>query len=284
MKLKILIFSLLGIVVLSMAPFVKLLSITPEVFYDYSNSGNGQVHVYFINLDKSTDRLASIIPKLKSLGYEFTRISGIYGKDIAAKEKEKLINRSKYKLFMHNNIGNGTIGCYLSHLKSWKTFLESEYSYALIFEDDVDFDSKVLKSVIDELVQNASDWDMVNIDINRSGWTKPIKRLAKTNYELVKFRQRVGNSSGYLISRQTAKILLQKALPMLMPLDHYFVRSWEFGLKLRGVTPQIVKQDFGDSEIKKQESKESVGIFYIITSLLYQITAGFLTFCTAYID
>ena len=179
---------------------------------------------------------------------------------------------------MHNEIGVGTIGCFLSHIKLWTKFLQSSHSYALVFEDDVEFEPRKLNTLINLLMNNLSYWDLVNIDVNRYGFAKPVKQLSRL-FRLVQFRVRVGNTSCYLINRKAALSLLKRSFPIAMPVDHYMMRSWELGLNIRGVNPQVVHQSFGDSEIKSQEfKKNNISIFYKVTSLLYQITADFMTF------
>lgn len=271
--------AILGIVVIGCVFFVKLHKINGDI-PSYAIAGDGSLHVYLLNLDKSTDRLASIKPLIESLGYPYTRIPAVYGKELSQEYRDSVTNPTKYKLLMHNEIGAGTIGCYLSHINIWKKFLQSKHSYALIFEDDVEFEPNKLRKLIDLLMLQSQEWDLVNIDVNRHGFAKPVMQLSGL-FRLVKFRVRVGNTSCYLINRKAAIELVKRALPISMPVDHYMMRPWEFGIKIRGVTPQIVHQSFGDSEIKKQDTQRSnVPFFYKITSFFYQITADAMTmFC-----
>ncbi len=265
-----------SLVIIGCSFFVKLHHINDNV-PTYPEEGDGSLHVYLLNLDKSTDRLANIKPLVNGLEYSYTRISAVYGKELSQEYRDSVTVPDKYRILMHNDIGAGTIGCYLSHINIWKEFLLSKHSYALIFEDDVEFEPKKLKKLIDLLLASSEEWDLVNIDVNRHGFSKPVKQLSQL-FRLVKFRARVGNTSCYLINRKAAMALLQKSLPISMPVDHYMMRPWEFNIKIRGVTPQIVHQSFGDSEIKKQEKPApQIAFWYKVTSLLYQITADIMT-------
>lgn len=266
-------------IVISCSFFVKLHKVNENV-HEYSIEGDGSLRVYFINLDKSTDRLANMQPQLDALGYSYTRISAVYGKELTKKYRNSVTNPYKYKILMHNEIGAGTIGCYLSHINAWKEFLASSNSYALIFEDDVEFEPQKLRKLINLLLENGNEWDIVNIDVNRHGFAKPVKQLSRL-FRLVKFRTRVANASCYLINRKSAIELIKRALPISMPVDHYIMRPWEFSIRIRGVTPQVVHQSFGDSEIKKQEHKNCVPLLYKVTSLMYQITAEVMSYISA---
>ncbi len=43
-----------------------------------------------------------------------------------------------------------------------------------------------------------------------------------------------------------------------MPVDHYFLRSWEFDVKFAGIEPRIVYQTFGDSEINNVKDTKNI--------------------------
>jgi hypothetical protein len=61
-----------------------------------------------------------------------------------------------------------------------------------------------------------------------------------------------------MINRKGAKNLLEKALPIKMPVDHYFTRDWELGIKFTGVeNPNLVHQTFGDSDIERTTKVQS---------------------------
>ena len=243
----------------------------------YTLDSDGSVQAYFINLDKSKDRLEYVLPQLKELGYNFERIPAIYGKDLPEEIRKKLADYEKFKQLNKRSPDPGTIGCYLSHVETWKTFLKSNHKYAIIFEDDVKFEPKELRKIIDKVIQAKSNWDIVSMDLLHNGFPSLIEKIAEPNYMLAKYRARVSHTGCYIISRSAAIKLLSKALPILMPVDHYLVRSWELGTTFRGVEPRVIHQEFGDSEIAKQNIKSTntvsilnkvrSGIFHVKTDL-----------------
>ncbi|MDR3224067.1 MAG: glycosyltransferase family 25 protein [Holosporales bacterium] len=234
--------------------FFVLKDYPPFASIKYSESGDGSVGAYFINLDKSIDRLTHITPLVQKLNVKSERIAAVYGKELSSNEKEKLVDRCKCNMLVYNNVGDGVIGCYLSHIKTWQTFLESEHSYALVLEDDADFDPKDMNELIPLLIEKNEKWDLVNIDTNNHGSPKVVSALGR-RFTLVKFRSPIELTSCYLINRTAAIKLLKKALPILMPIDWYFTRHWEFGFKLRGVRPEIAKQQSEESDIDSQERR-----------------------------
>ena len=149
-----------------------------------------------------------------------------------------------YQAYVGHNPRKGTIGCYLSHLEAWRAFLRSDYEFALIAEDDIEFEPIALKKSIKNVIQNPRLWDINLFDINHQGLPVAIKEFKNEGETLNLYFVYIDYASAYLINRNAAHQLLKKALPIKMPVDHYFTRSWELGnLILTGIEPRIVSQN-----------------------------------------
>lgn len=204
---------------------------------------------YVINLDRSKERYDYVLPNIVSLGYPYERISAVEGKALAIDEIDKKVDFVAYQKFLNNQPKLGTIGCYLSHVKAWEQFLNSGFAYAVIFEDDVNFDPVKLKSTIDKLVVINPTLDVVALELAHNGDPLVVKEFDDNN--LVIYLTEVSHTGAYVISRHAAKELLRKALPIKMPIDHYFTRAWELDIAFMGIEPRLVHQQYGDSEIVK---------------------------------
>jgi glycosyl transferase family 25 len=223
----------------------------------------GDLGVYLINLNRSKERYNYIKGYLIDLELPFERIEALDGSSLS---KEEIESKVDFKFFNPTQ-KLGTVGCSLSHIKVWETFLRSNFKFALIFEDDVSFDPNKLKVVIKDLIKNSQLWDLVSFEIFHRGFPLTIKKLENGN-NLVLYLTKVTHSGAYMINRKAAKNLLKKALPIKMPIDHYFTRSWELDIKFTGIeNPRLVNQTFGESDIEKtkQISKDNKNVF----SLLY---------------
>jgi len=103
--------------------------------------------IYYLNLENRKDRDEKMNIKFSFIkneyNIEFERIDAVNGKniDINYLIREKYVCESypNYTLshLENRNIYRGEIGCLLSHIKSWKTFLESNKNFCIILEDDV---------------------------------------------------------------------------------------------------------------------------------------------------
>ena len=210
-----------------------------------------EVGVYVINLDRSRTRYEYILPNVKALNYKINRISAVDGAKLSKQAIEEYTDLAEYRNYLGHYPKPGTIGCSLSHIKVWHDFLESNYQYALVLEDDISFDPKLLRSTIEKLTENNTLWDMTSFELNHRGMPLPIKHFADPKQDLSVYLFEVTHSGAYIMNRKAAQSLLAKALPIKMPIDHFFTRSWEFDLVFTGIEPRIVMQTFGDSEINK---------------------------------
>ncbi len=203
---------------------------------------------YIINLDKSKERYNYIQKNVIPLGLKVERISAVAGDTLSEAELNTKADLKTFEQLLGHLPNLGTIGCSLSHIKTWKTFLASNFEYAIIFEDDVSFDYTKLLSTIEELIPNNSLWDIVSFDLLHHGTPLTIKKLSN-NQRLVFYLTEVTKSGTYIINRKAAAKLLEKALPIKMPIDYYLTSAWEFGLKFSGIEPRLVNQTFGNSDI-----------------------------------
>lgn len=238
------------------------------------------IGVYIINLDRSKERYQYIKNYAKGLGLKIERVTAIDGTTMTTEEISSKVDLASYKTFLGNFPKRGTIGCCLSHIKAWQTFLSSNLQFALILEDDVSFVPEQLKLIVADLIKNQKFWDIVNLEISHNGFPLKIKNLTNNNY-LAVYLTKVTHSGAYIINRKAAKNLLKKALPIKMPIDHYFTRSWELDIKFAGIeNPRIVYQTFGDSDIAKTKElyNEQFNILEMLQRRIYKLQSSIIRF------
>lgn len=222
-----------------------------------SAAGDGpNMIAYVINMDESVDRLNYVMPRVNKLGFEVHRFRAFDGRKLTDAQAAELVDMPTYFRHFAHYPRKGTIGCSMSHINLWKQFVESNYDYALVFEDDVDFDAEKLKGIIDDLLQHTDKWDLVLFEMIHSGHPTKVQALS-AGHEMVRYWTQVTHSGAYIINRKAATNLAAQALPITMPIDHYFTRWWLYDIKFRGVEPRVVHQRFGDSIIEASDS--SVG-------------------------
>lgn len=213
------------------------------------------VGAYIINLDRSPERYAYVSPQVDKLGVPVQRIPAVEGKSLPQNYIDKHVDLRAFQRF-YEIPTPGAIGCALSHIKTWQSFLASNFQYALVFEDDVSFDPVSLRSVVRQLEACPLYWDITTFEIDHGGTPLPIKPLPDSR-KLVVYLTKISKTGAYILNRKAATRLLEKALPLQMPIDLYFNRGWEFDLIFAGIKPHLVQQTYGDSMIGQRLHRDS---------------------------
>lgn len=235
----------------------------------------GKVEAYVINLDEAKKRWDFMKPQVEALQMPYERVAAVEGKKLSKKFMNEIVDETSYMKFFRGTPELGTIGCSLSHERVWRKFLESDNEFALILEDDVKFDPMKLREIVNFSIENEGLWDILSFESNHHGYPQKIAKFSSKKIDesefLVFYMTNVKHSGAYLIGRSSAKKMLEKFYPIKMPLDHYYSRSWEFGLRFCGIEPRIVEQKFGDSQIKLEASKKIEDKRILITNIAYNV-------------
>ncbi|MGY0197721.1 glycosyltransferase family 25 protein [Leptothrix sp. BB-4] len=202
-----------------------------------------------INLDRDTRRLARIATQLDALGLPWTRIPAVYGARLTAEERARLVDVKGYGRRHGMTPNAGEIGCYLSHLDAARALLASDATQALVLEDDVGL-LPDLPAMLDALAAVPERWDMVKLSAVHRGTPQPVVRLGERHHLTVMLSQCTG-SSAYVMNRHAAQVYLDRLLPIRLPFDHAYDRSWTLGIKVRRVDPLVALHD---SEIESSIS------------------------------
>jgi len=195
--------------------------------------------IYYLNLDGQPERAKYMEDQFKYWEIEnYTRISAYDGRDDDLSD----IIKGKYPEIMTS----GEIGCVTSHLKAIKHWMEtSDSPYAIIMEDDVDFQTVKYWSFTwqDFYSKIPYDWDVVQLAIICTG---PLH---------VQLHKRFVNdfsTAAYMITRHHAEKILK-----------HHIRGDKYKLD-NGVKPRAVADDLIYNS----------GNTYSIPLLLYKIALG----------
>ena len=198
----------------------------------------GGVFLYFINLKHRKDRWKrfSQQPELKELMkyYKYQRFEAVNGSTIDVMKDDRISLRTKRNIKGHirrdheelNTVGG--VGCYLSHTSVWKKFLERDEKYAIVLEDDAElydgFTADLQSAMKDtELLPQMPDvWFFESKD-------KPSPPKIKGRSCGPWIKKACSTFTGYLVSKQGAKKLLETAFPMDMHIDLYTCLSGDMG-------------------------------------------------------
>lgn len=214
-------------------------------------------HVYYVNLKRSTQRNQQIRRQLANAGalHVSTRIEGVDGRKLQEHEFRRHVTPTCSR-FCTRSI----IGCAMSHLHVWQTFIDSAHEYAVILEDDAQIQTNdLLGAVSDAIAHVPSDWEVLylgsfvgsTVESNYSPARAMLAMIAGStsltvpvNDAVVRPSLPMGNH-GYVIHRRSALRLLDhfRANPIWTHVDlqmnYVFNR---LGMKVYALKTPVVVQ------------------------------------------
>lgn len=168
------------------------------------------IDAYVISL-KKCDKLLN---KIKNYNLNPILVNGVNGKKLSSEEIKENTNLA-YSLFGPKSV----IGCAISHIKTWKMFLESGKDFCFIFEDDVIFENNFLEEYPKALKYVPNDFDILYLGCLLCGKDKNIINTlnkiinlnSKTDKKInsyIKIPEIALGTHSYVLSKEGAKKLI----------------------------------------------------------------------------
>ncbi len=163
------------------------------------------VHVYYINLDRATERNNLMTSEARNLGVDMTRLEGVDGSRLHNLLKGSY-TFSDGRVLQYETSPRGEetmpeLGCMLSHLNAIATAYKNGDERALILEDDTTlYTIPMWKKTLGDVMTEVSDWGIISLC--RLNYDK-----THTHIEHVTDWQSWG-AQAYLINRAAMKMVL----------------------------------------------------------------------------
>ena len=233
--------------------FIVLLTLTLVIIIIYIKkiryyNIDFKTSIYFINMDKSKDRLKHMnnqLSKHKLIGIRFEGVDG----------KKLNLNSNNYKYFL-KNIKNhfikrpdriGHLGCFLSHLGIYNKFINSDKEYCLILEDDCSISNVNFKKNLNNSIKYLKNNDIVLLGYHiDKDWNLKHKYKNKDLYLKNGIIYNINYFTGlhcYLINKSTATKLINYLSQPNWYIDCEISKlAYKKKLKIVGIFPPIVCQ------------------------------------------
>lgn len=171
---------------------------------------------YVINLDKDIARLEFFANNFKRLNLEFERISAVDG---------RLLSEQEFQDFMRLRPRDGKLwwrgqmGCFLSHYSVWHLIANGTEDYGVVFEDDVHV-SDDLEGLLKDSSWIPEATDIIRLETSTNRVRLSAVPIAKyNNRSAYKVLSTSWNAGGYILSRATARKLIDLPLAQHQPSD-----------------------------------------------------------------
>ena len=214
------------------------------------NSNFENTGMYLLYVPKREQYIKDVMKKMK-LNPEFVQGPDKNKLDLEQLKKDKIIEKN-------TKLSKGEIACYLGHLKILKKFVESDYKYALIFEDDVK-----LPNNIDETYEKIK-YSINNIPENTNllylgFYWEVCKKIIKYNsiYNIPHYPSGIHS---YLIDKKFAKSIIKNSYSINKPIDRVFtdIKTFENGkVNLYSLDTDYM---FIEQNFELDNTRENIGI------------------------
>tara|TARA_B100001094_G_C17797782_1_gene607602 strand:- start:146 stop:703 length:558 start_codon:yes stop_codon:yes gene_type:complete len=133
----------------------------------------------------------------------------------------------------------------MSHVKLYRNFLETNYDYALVLEDDVSFKNNFNISLIDDILLNNLRKKHIILLSNISTFFKKSRFKISKKFNLVKVIK-ASYASSYLIDKYAAKQLIRKNEPIRVYADDFNIFQEMWCIDVYGADPSMAEQNIKD--------------------------------------
>jgi len=179
--------------------------------YDLNNENqfNQSKTMRVVNLKRRPDRKEAMTSQFKNVDFkDYEFIQAVDGKELKPTLELK-------KLFEGNDFGTrvGVVGCALTHYALWKSLVEGNDEYYVIFEDDVTLSSNFTKR-LDSLKNDMKTCDYIHLGYHMTTENRKTHNDTYTNdndkISVVPLKSElyIGGTFAYSINKNGARVLL----------------------------------------------------------------------------
>lgn len=188
-----------------------------------------QVRIYVINLDRSHERWERLRGQAARYGLNVARVAAIDGAKIPEGDR---LDFQPQQFVYHNGrkLLAGEYGCYRSHLLALQQFIDSGDKMAIIMEDDVELNERLIPRALSAM-DSVCGARLVKLVNHRLVGFKPLSETTENDIVGRCMHGPQGSAACYIVNRSAAKKLLATLKPMLLPYDVALERGWSTGVE-----------------------------------------------------
>lgn len=149
--------------------------------------------VYYINMDKDTDRRRYMESQFQNMNGIFNRVNGIDGKKIRNLHFDTVDGVTFFNWY--DDSSQPEIGCALSHFNAIRKAKNDNCEIAVFCEDDISFDTRYLIPSLEEIVKNApDDWEIIQLFSGVKEYDNRDQKLKESGKEHIYLRREYGKN------------------------------------------------------------------------------------------
>lgn len=210
--------------------------------------------IFAINLDRSPDRWERVVSQFSEQPWPLHRVAAIDGRDRDATLAYRGLTAAHpdgagWSITRLRLVSFAEEACFCSHLKALREFLASDHSHAMILEDDARIigDLPPVVSVVGDVCQGET-------ILKVSGTSRSGSRLAlfvkqAGAFRIVRSFEPASNATAYIVSKDAARTLLDRAGRILAPYDDYLSAPGLHGCSVLHVSPWAITNKWPKKDV-----------------------------------
>lgn len=198
--------------------------------------------IYYINLDRSTERRERIEQGLKQFGLQAVRVSAVDGSAMTEAELFRHYDAAENLREYFAPLKTSEIACFLSHRKVLQQFVgEINAELALVLEDDAEFvsDPKPLLASLAATLDGKEAPMVVKLYSVRPVAAENVARLSN-DFELTYPRLPPLVTVAQVFNKAGARRFLEATERFYLPVDVAIQQWWTFPIQVLAVQPNLV--------------------------------------------
>ena len=201
---------------------------------------------------RSPGRREKVVRELSGIRQPWEFLDAVDGSTFSPSRNE--YDRDKVVRLLGFELTKNEIGCFLSHKKAWSRCVESNRP-TLVFEDDFVLNDN-FDDALDIALNKYTSWDILRLQgIADSDYTE--KAGFGKNKVVINHSDPVG-ATAYMVTPNSARILLQKSRQIFEPLDHFLEHKQFHGLQVYALIPYPVGVTGDGSTIADRPARKAV--------------------------
>ena len=215
------------------------------------------MRIVLISLDRATERRRRMAEEFARVGLDYEIRPAKDARTLTDEDRAFVDRAARERLGLHP-IPDGSLANTLSQRAAMRDLVRNGPEMMAVFEDDARFDD-LLPAVLHELERRSGMFVFDIVKLQRRNLRRsffPTIHLG-AGHRLGRVRFSDFGSEGYVITRDAARLLLERAPRMVREIDHVLSRFWENGLNVLYIDPPVVREEGADdSQIQETRSVE----------------------------
>ena len=232
--------------------------------------------IYCLNLKRSPERRQMMTVQAEKLGLNIDFIEAIDGQNL---NEDALEN---YNYDLRRRLGHflkvNEVACSMSHQKALRTFLNSQYDFAIILEDDVKIESNLI-SVFEACAQIPS-WDVLHLGIQYGHDGKYSLGEVLEGYNIFVPRKVTRGGIGLAYSRQGAEKILSLNETIHYQFDKQMALSYKSKIRHLAILPAPISvldspSTIGDDRLNRNQIRKKQSLYNKVYSKIVRISHSY---------